>query len=54
MDHHFLVHPMIMGCGKRFFKEGMPTTKLKLIKTEPVGLGVIALYYQPSKNGKEL
>jgi dihydrofolate reductase len=46
-EYRFLVHPLIMGRGKRFFKEGMPTTKMTLLKTEPIGLGVSALYYQP-------
>jgi hypothetical protein len=39
-----------MGSGKRFFKDGMPTTKMALIKTEPIDLGVSALYYEPLKN----
>jgi hypothetical protein len=39
-----------MGSGNRFFKDGMPTTKMTLIKTEPIALGVSALYYEPLKN----
>ena len=41
----FLVHPVIMGNGKRFFRESMPTTKLKPIKTKPMSAGVTALWY---------
>jgi dihydrofolate reductase len=48
-EYHFLVHPIIMGSGKRFFK-GMHTTKLKLVKTKTFSLGVILLCYQPAKN----
>lgn len=46
-EYRLLVHPIIMGNGKRPFKEGTLTTKLKLVKTEPLSLGVISLYYQP-------
>jgi dihydrofolate reductase len=48
-EYRFLVHPIIMGSGKRFFKDGMPTTKMALIRTEPIDLGVSALYYESPK-----
>jgi hypothetical protein len=38
-----------MGSGKRFFKDGMHTTGLKLVKTKTLDLGVILLCYQPAK-----
>ncbi len=41
-----LVHPVVMGRGKRFFKEGM-TARLKLVRTKPLGSGVIAVAYAP-------
>jgi len=49
-EYRFLVHPIIMGSGKRFFKDGMHTTKLKLVKTKTLDLGVMLLCYQPTKN----
>jgi len=42
----FLVHPIIAGSGKRFFKDGMNTNELKLVKTQTLEKGVVALYYQ--------
>jgi len=42
-----LVHPVIMGKGKRFFKDGLHS--LNLIKTQPIDKGVIALYYEVVK-----
>jgi len=45
-EFRFLVHPVIMGSGKRFFKEGMQTTGLKLVKTQTLDKGVILLCYQ--------
>ena len=49
-EYKFLIHPIIMGSGKRFFKEGMDTTRLKLVKTKTFNLGVVLLCYQPAKN----
>ncbi len=48
-EYRFLVHPIIMGRGKRFFKDGMVTTRLKLVSTKTYPLGVMALSYQPVK-----
>jgi len=45
-EYRFLVHPIIMGTGKSFYKAGMQTKGLKLVKTEPLDKGVIALYYE--------
>jgi dihydrofolate reductase len=49
-EYRFLVHPIIMGSGRRFFKDGMSTTKLKLVKTEAFPLGVVLLCYRSAKN----
>jgi dihydrofolate reductase len=48
-EYRFLVHPIMMGSGKRFFKAGMHTTGLTLVKTKTLDLGVILLCYQPTK-----
>jgi dihydrofolate reductase len=47
-EYRFLVHPTIMGGGKRFFKDGMFATKLKLVKTETLNSGVTLDCYQPT------
>ena len=49
-EYRFLVHPIIMGSGKRFFKDGMDTTRLKLVKTNTFSLGVVLLCYKPVKS----
>ena len=46
-EYRFLVHPIIAGSGKRFFKDGMDANKLKLVKTKTLDLGVVLLCYQP-------
>jgi len=45
-EFRFLVNPIIAGNGKRFFKDGMQTSGLKLINTQTLEKGVIALCYQ--------
>ena len=47
-EYRFLVHPTIMGGGKRFFKDGMLATKLKLVKTETLNSGVTLDCYEPT------
>jgi len=47
-EYKLLVHPSVMGCGKRFFKEGMGITKLKLVESKPLSLGVVLLRYEPT------
>ena len=44
--YKLLVHPAIMGSGKRFFKDGMGPTGLKLVESKPLSFGVVALSYE--------
>jgi len=48
-EYKFLVHPIIMGSGKRFFKDGIGMTKLKLVESKTLSLGVVVLTYQPDR-----
>jgi dihydrofolate reductase len=48
-EYRFMVHPVIMGSGKRLFRDGMHAAGLKLVKTQPLDSGVIVLYYQSAK-----
>lgn len=38
-----------MGSGKRFFKEELGMTQLKLVESKPLSLDVILLSYEPTK-----
>ena len=46
-EYRFVVHPMVVGSGKRFFKEGSQAA-LKLVEAKPFPLGVVLLRYQPA------
>ena len=47
-EYKFLVHPIIVGHGKRCFTDGVQTTELRLVDNKPLGLGVMLLCYQPT------
>lgn len=40
-----LVHPFIMGTGKRYFEEGVPGRGLRLVSEEKLDHGVLRLVY---------
>ena len=48
-EYRFLVEPFVMGRGRRFFPEGMPPTKLRLVESKALGCGSLALVYRPVK-----
>jgi dihydrofolate reductase len=48
-EYRLLVHPVVMGSGKRFFEENTPFTGLELTETRQIGKGVILLCYTPAK-----
>jgi dihydrofolate reductase len=47
-EYRFLVQPFIMGRGRRFFPDGTPPTKLRLVESKPLRFGSLALVYQPA------
>ena len=46
-EYRLLVHPMVMGRGKRLFNEGLDKLRLKLVEARPFSSGVVLLRYQP-------
>ena len=51
-EYRLLVVPIIVGSGRHIFKEGLPITRLKIVKNETLSSGIINLTYQPDR--KEL
>ena len=43
-----LVHPIVVGSGKRLFEEGCNGTALELIDSRRLGTGVLSLTYGPA------
>jgi dihydrofolate reductase len=48
-EYRFLVLPFIMGRGRRFFPDGTPQMKLRLVESKMLSFGALALTYQPDK-----
>ena len=51
-EYRLMVHPVVLGSGKRLFRDGTGTKVLKLIETKTFSSGVVLLSYQPA--GKEM
>jgi dihydrofolate reductase len=43
-----LVHPVVVGSGKRLFKDGGDLKRLKLVDSKTFSTGVLSLIYQPA------
>jgi dihydrofolate reductase len=48
-EYRLLIHPVIVGSGKRFFKDGAPFAKLELVENKKFGSGVTRLRYIVAK-----
>lgn len=46
--YSLLIYPVVLGQGKRLFREGIPAT-LKLVESQPFSSGVVALVYEPER-----
>jgi dihydrofolate reductase len=54
MRHHLvdrcvlLIHPLVLGSGRRLFRDGSPFAALRLVDTKTTTTGVIIATYQPT------
>jgi dihydrofolate reductase len=48
-EYHLFVVPIVLGKGKRLFKDSNDRTALKLVETKAFSAGVVLLTYQPSE-----
>jgi len=49
-----MVHPVVVGNGKRLFKEGRELKRLRLVNSQTTSTGVVLLTYQPrSQSGSD-
>ena len=46
-----MIHPVVVGPGKRLFKEDGALKKLQLVDSKMTSKGVVILTYQPDKKG---
>ena len=48
-EYRLWLHPVVLGSGKRLFREGGPTTTLRLVDTKTTSSGLVILTYEPSE-----
>lgn len=48
-EYRLMVHPVVLGSGKRLFRDGSDTKALKLADTKTFSSGVVVLSYQPAQ-----
>ena len=44
-----LIHPLVLGTGRRLFAEGGPAAALRLVDTKTTTTGVVIATYQPAE-----
>jgi dihydrofolate reductase len=44
-----LIHPLVLGSGRRLFADGGPSTALRLVDTTTTTTGVVIATYQPAE-----
>jgi dihydrofolate reductase len=47
-EYSLTIHPIVLGCGKRLFRDADQVNKLKLVDTKPTTTGSLMLTYQPA------
>jgi len=48
-----LVHPVVLGSGKRLFPEGTEKVKLTLVETKSFKTGIVILHYRPDRDSQD-
>jgi dihydrofolate reductase len=46
--YRLMIHPLVLGTGKRLFRDGTAMTRLRLVDTKPTSTGVLILTYEPA------
>lgn len=47
-EYRLMVHPIVVGGGKRFFADGIDRKVLELAASQPIAAGVVLLVYRPA------
>jgi dihydrofolate reductase len=49
-QYMLLIHPLILGTGRKLFKDGSPYSTLQLVDSKTTPNGVVIATYQPAKS----
>jgi dihydrofolate reductase len=50
-EYQLMVHPLVIGSGKRLFRDGDSRKPLRLVDSTTTGTGVLLLTYRPEGFG---
>jgi dihydrofolate reductase len=50
-EYQIMIHPLVLGGGKRLFREGTSPAKLRLVASKTTTTGVLILTYEPAEAG---
>ncbi|WP_222914685.1 dihydrofolate reductase family protein [Natrinema sp. SYSU A 869] len=53
-EYQLMVHPLVLGTGKRLFTDESESTGLKLVEMETTDSGVVVLTYRPAETDSEV
>jgi dihydrofolate reductase len=48
-EYRLMLHPLVLGSGRRLFWDGNPRTALRLVDSKTSSTGVLILTYQPAE-----
>ena len=51
-EYQLLIHPLLLGSGRRLFHDGVPCTAFRLIRSVPTTTGVIIATYEPADRAR--
>jgi dihydrofolate reductase len=46
-EYLLMIHPLVLGSGRRLFADGTPATNLQLVDTKTATTGVVIATYRP-------
>lgn len=47
-EYALMIHPLVVGGGKRLFRDGNPRTSLRLVESTTTSTGVLIVSYVPA------
>ncbi len=48
-EYRFMLFPIVLGSGKRLFRDGVDTSHLRLVESQTFGTGIVFLRYEPGQ-----
>ena len=53
-EYSLIIHPLILGKGKRLFRDGTAQARLRLAASKTTTKGVLILTYEPAREGEQV